>query len=73
MHEIDFQFTYGEVTQRLSELTKQEVNQINKIAEAIQEERIFDCSVKAILAAFQLWLESRVQLEELDALRTTKH
>ena len=73
LEDIDFEYVFGDVSQKLSTLTESQIDQINKISEAILHQRIFDCPTKAILAAFQLWLEAEVSLLDFDTKHTIAH
>lgn len=62
--DVDFEFSNGFFTQKLSDLTEDEIDEVNRIAQAILEHRIFECETKAVLAAFQIYLESQAETNE---------
>jgi len=62
--DVDFEFSNGFFTQRLSDLSDDEIDEVNRIAQAILDNKIFDCETKAVLAAFQIYLESQAETNE---------
>ncbi len=58
LEDVDFQFQHEFATITLSEFSNQDIDQIEKIAEAIQMEKIFENKTIAIIAAFNLYLQS---------------
>lgn len=64
LEDIDFALEHPYGTIKLSELTIEDVEQIAKIADAIIMEGLLDHDIKAVLAAFQLYIESIIQTNE---------
>lgn len=58
LEDVDFDLQNEFVTITLSQLTQTEIDQINKIADAIQLEKIFTDRTLAIIAGFNLYLQS---------------
>ena len=58
IEDVDYEFKTGIFTIKLSELTKDDIEQISKISEAILMQKIFDCPTKALIAGFQLFIEA---------------
>lgn len=64
LDDIDFEVTMGNHKFRISQMTEVDIDQIKTIAEAILTSEILECDIKAILCAFQLYIESLVETED---------
>lgn len=62
--DVDFEYSNGFYSQKLSEVSEDEIEEINRIAQAILDHKIFDCETKAVLAAFQIFLEAQAETNE---------
>lgn len=58
LEDVDFVLQNEFATITISQLSEEDINQINKIADAIQLEKIFTDRTLAIIAGFNLYLES---------------
>lgn len=64
LEDIDFEMSFENHKFKISELSDQDINQIEAIGEAILLEKILTCKVKAIICAFQLYIESLVETDD---------
>lgn len=64
LDDIDFEVTMGKHRFRISQMTIADIDQIRTIAEAILQSEILECEIKALLCAFQLYIESLVETED---------
>lgn len=62
--DVDFELQNEFATISLSDLSQDDINQINKVADAIQMENIFRDRTLAIIAGFNLYLQSLAQTNE---------
>lgn len=58
LEDVDFELQNEFATITLSQLTQEDIVQINKVADAIQMENIFRDRILAIIAGFNLYLQS---------------
>lgn len=71
--DVDFEFSNGFYSQRLSELTDDEIDEVNRIAQAILDHKIFECETKAVLAAFQIFLDAQAETNEWISVGNQHH
>jgi hypothetical protein len=64
LEDLDFALQHENGSVRLSELNKQDMDQIRTITKSIMMQKIFDDEYKAILAAFFVYTESFVECNE---------
>lgn len=58
LEDVDFELQNEFASITLSQLTQEDIDQINKVADAIQLEKIFTDRTLAIIAGFNLYLQS---------------
>ena len=58
LEDVDFELQNEFASITLSQLTQEDIDQINKVADAIQMENIFRDRTIAIIAGFNLYLQS---------------
>ena len=58
LEDVDFELQNEFASITLSQLTQEDIDQINKVADAIQMENIFRDRTLAIIAGFNLYLQS---------------
>lgn len=64
LDDVDFTFSFDGHSYKISDFTTQDTEQIQTIADAIIHSGVLDCKIKAIICAFQLYIESLVETTE---------
>lgn len=62
--DCDFEFQNEFQTTRLSEMTIEEIKQIESMASLILTHKVFTCPTRATIAAFNLYLQSLAETNE---------
>jgi hypothetical protein len=64
LEDIDFTFQFENHKFKLSELSQEDIDQVETIVEAILHSKVLECRTKATICAFQLYIESLVETDE---------
>lgn len=73
LEDVDFTMQFENHKFKLSELTEQDIDQVNTIREAILHAEVMTCTTKATIAAFQLYIESLVETDDWIASGNKHH